>query len=151
MRGQKCLCGFTLVEIMIVVVIIGLLASMAIPGFFASRKSSQASVLANDLRTYAAAFEIFATENGSWPPDANHGEIPLGMEDQLPKFTEPTVVGGNYDWEGGVMDVTAGISIVGSSISDATAERLDHILDDGSLASGKFFLNGARYTYVLQR
>jgi len=47
--------GFTLVEIMIVVVIIGLLAAMAIPAFRKIRESSRSSAMDNDARQLAAA------------------------------------------------------------------------------------------------
>lgn len=142
--------GFSLVEIMVVVVIIGLLAAIAIPAFTASRTRSQATALANNFRVYAAAFEIYATENGHWPEDVNEGVIPPGMEGRLPRFLEPTVVQGKWDWEKGIMGVTSGISLVGSTGSKAVFERVDKILDDGDLGSGRFFGNKDRYTYALQ-
>jgi prepilin-type N-terminal cleavage/methylation domain-containing protein len=54
--------GFTLVEIMIVVAIIALLASIAVPGFLRARKRSQASRIINDLRLIDGALDMYAIE-----------------------------------------------------------------------------------------
>ena len=56
--------GFTLVEIMIVVVIIGLLAAMAIPAFQKVRQSSQDKAVLNNARQLAAAADQYFLENG---------------------------------------------------------------------------------------
>ena len=56
--------GFTLVEIMIVVVIIGLLASMAIPAFQKVRSNSQDKAVLNNARQLSAASDQYYLENG---------------------------------------------------------------------------------------
>ncbi len=62
MKNNK---GFTLVEIMIVVVIIGLLAAMAVPAFQQVRKSSSEKAALNDLRQIAAAADQYFLEEGA--------------------------------------------------------------------------------------
>ena len=55
--------GFTLVEIMIVVAIIALLASIAVPNFLRARKRSQATRILEDLRVLDQATDEYAIEN----------------------------------------------------------------------------------------
>jgi prepilin-type N-terminal cleavage/methylation domain-containing protein len=55
--------AFTLVEIMVVVAIIALLASIAVPNFLRARKRSQATRILEDLRIIDQAIDQYAIEN----------------------------------------------------------------------------------------
>jgi prepilin-type N-terminal cleavage/methylation domain-containing protein len=59
--------GFTLVEIMIVVAIIGLLAAIAIPNFAHARMESERTTCLNNLRQIDGAVQAWAAELGKAP------------------------------------------------------------------------------------
>ena len=61
--------GFTLVEIMIVVAIIGLLAAIAIPNFVKARNTAQAGACINNMKQIDGAIDLFALENNKTDGD----------------------------------------------------------------------------------
>ena len=65
-KGQK---GFTLIELMIVVAIIGILAAIAIPQFAQYRGRGWAASTRSDTRNFYTAVQAWMTDNpGSTPP-----------------------------------------------------------------------------------
>ena len=137
--------GFTLVEIMIVLVIIGLIAAMALPAFQRVRTKARYATALNDLRTFSAAFDTYASENGAWPIEAASGIVPPEMIDRLKIDVWQTVTlgGGQWDWQYAVGGVTAAIAMTGSTLSDAEMAEFDLLLDDGNISTGRFRRIGA--------
>jgi prepilin-type N-terminal cleavage/methylation domain-containing protein len=67
--------GFTLVEIMIVVAIIGLLAAIAIPNFVKARETAQLNSIVNNLRITEGAKDQWALENKK-----GTGDVPVNTD-----------------------------------------------------------------------
>ncbi|MDA1257106.1 MAG: type II secretion system protein [Chloroflexi bacterium] len=151
-----CRRGFTLVEIMIVVAIIGVLAVMAIPSFMKSRRTARVNAVANDLRVFGDALNMYAMEHGGFPDDA-HISPPFpagsGVDEyiKVSKWSATTPLGGNYNWEGPDSYPYAGIAIFGSTAPADRWVELDELIDDGDIITGSFRQTpNGRYTYVIE-
>ena len=86
--------GFTLVEIMIVVAIIGVLAAIAIPNFVKARENAQLNSIFNNLRIIEGAKDQWALENKKGTGDAV-GSVTT-ISDYLKGGTVKPVVGETY-------------------------------------------------------
>ena len=114
MNNKKANKGFTLVEIMIVVVIIGLLAAMAIPAFNKVRETAQNKTITNNLRQLASAAEQYFLEEGETA--AASSDI-IGT-DKYVKAMPTAVAGEAYT---GLFNIEAGFTELSVSKSDGTA------------------------------
>jgi type IV pilus assembly protein PilA len=149
--------GFTIVELIIAIAIIGILSMIAIPNLLTYRDKAKLVLIASDLRNFRGAFIAYVSENGCYPPDS-HTDAPYhlkngyGTEDYLPinawMATPPW--GGFYNWEGPNTYPYAGISLYGTTASEALMVSLDAILDNGNVNSGSFRKTpNGRYTYIV--
>ena len=59
--------GFTLIEIMVVVVILGILAAMVAPKILSRPDQAKVTVARSDIETIAQALELYRLDNGMYP------------------------------------------------------------------------------------
>ena len=146
--------AFTLVEIMIVVSIIALLATIAMPSFLRARRRSQNVKFITALRVATGAFELYAVEHSGYPPNATPGVLPPGMDTYFGPtfdFSAPTPIGGNWDWAFRKNGSVIGVAVVAPTVDDTQLQEIDALIDDGDLSQGGFVkTTGTRYTAILE-
>ncbi|MEK6327960.1 MAG: prepilin-type N-terminal cleavage/methylation domain-containing protein [Actinomycetota bacterium] len=67
--------GFTLVELLVVMLILGLLAAIAIPAFFSQRDKARDAEAKSAVRTAQTAIETYATDNGGSYANADVADL----------------------------------------------------------------------------
>jgi len=67
-RNKK---GFTLIELVVVIAILGILAALAIPRFTGTRESANTQTVISNLRSIQSAVELYAAQNNIDPEAVN--------------------------------------------------------------------------------
>ena len=83
MQHSRSSRAFTLVEILIVVVILGILAAIVVPQFAGTAQDAQIGAFISSVKTYADAAEYHNIREGSYPVDGSSGVVPAGFEDYV--------------------------------------------------------------------
>jgi len=146
--------GFTLIELMLVIAVIGILAAIAIPNYISYRKKANIANVISNLKNFEKGFIAYAIDEGDFPNDS-HMVLP-----DLPKmanYIDPdnwgqvTPLGGTYNWEGADTYPYVGISIFEVTAPQEDLELLDRMFDDGDLTQGQFRQTpNGRYTYIIE-
>lgn len=93
--------GFTLIELMIVIAILGILAAVAIPNFLNARGKAQDASALSSLEAVKTALEMYAADNGVYPTLANATGTALSTalgEDFPTNIKLDTTVAGALDY-----------------------------------------------------
>lgn len=169
--------GFTIVELLIVIVVIAILASFTIVAYNGITARSQASVVATDLRAAIKGFMLYkeATGMSTWTLETDtswNGTVTgnpnitsiIAYNAAFREFVQktPSNVGLGtasiwlYDNEGDTYTNCAvnsnGVNLVLQNVTNTvTAQLLDAAIDDGDLSCGAMHLSGTSLLYNLSK
>lgn len=96
-RGRRT--GFSLIEVMIVVVILGTLARIAIPQFQRVRLKAEAARVVGDFELVRVAAFEYNADTHVWPADVGPGVTPPELEPHLGSGFDFQRQGYQLDWE----------------------------------------------------
>jgi len=170
--------GFTLVEIMVVVVILGLLIAIGVPAYRHYQRKAEVTQFVNSIRIFAQAYQTFAMKYGTFPNSAAAGVLPndsngnymgskpgdaLNTGEIRDTDWSATWLGGQWEWDSGYGPnpisslgtwgrVHGAISIVGTTADTDLMTQIDTIIDDGNLQGGSFQkIADGKYSYLVQK
>lgn len=142
--------GFTLIEIFIVMIIIGLLARLAVPRFHDMKMRATAAKIVGDVRAIQLAVSTHHADTNGWPSNAGAGVVPNELVTYLPhlfSFVKP-----EYVLELNVTPPVGGSAIENAIVTVDVTSTDPHLLPILALIAqpglGQYPIAG-KYTFIL--
>ena len=153
--APRSLRGFTLIEVLIVVVILGVLAAIVIPQFTSASDDAKRTSFITNVRSFTQQAMRYQLDNGEYPADGASGVIPAGFEAYVQEtiWENGTPIGGVWDAERDSFGVSSAVGVhfdgTGDTRDDAYMVVIDTEIDDGDLETGSFQHIAANRYYMI--
>lgn len=120
-RTKKQDAGFTLVELMIVMAIIGVLAMVAVPSYVQAIKHAREAVLMEDLRTLRAAIDSYTMDKQKAPQSLDD----LLQDGYLKSIPKDPMTNSNTSWQTDTSDAMHSLDQTDPGIDDVHSGASD--------------------------
>ena len=144
--GRDATTGFTLVELVAVIVILGVLSAVAIPKYLDYSKKARIAAVCANLKTMYRVQREYELVNGPIAVTSGttiwiQGEIPSWLDNRFASaqlFADTPPYGGDYFYYTEINQNYSEIGMVMTSVPSDEALAIDATIDDGVLNTGLF-------------
>jgi len=134
--------AFTLVEILIVVVILGIMAAIVVPAFAGVTDESRKAAFITEMKIFADVAEYVSAATNGNIADSSTGDVPPELAPYIREdgWLDGTPIGGSWDVEANENGITLGIGVhfQGDNPGDEFMQDVDARFDNGDLDTGAF-------------
>lgn len=130
--------GFTLIELVIVVLILGVLAGVAAPRLFDISKEAEINAMMAERNAILTAVELCAAATGSLPGDQMGGDFPPELAPYLSAsvFVTNRPLTGTWDWSLTEFGLQASLALADWTPDLPLWAEIDQAYDDGDIDAG---------------
>lgn len=138
--------GFTIVELLVVIVVIGILATVTMVSYGGITKKANETALLSDLNGGTKQFELYKAENDSYPTSVNSNNCPFSPKQDLDKCLKPYIKTKDLSSTG--FTLTAQNNNVSGIVTNSTPAVIVAALP--SVTSYSFSVNGVGRSGTIQ-
>jgi prepilin-type N-terminal cleavage/methylation domain-containing protein len=149
--------GFTMIEVLIAIVIIGIIAAMVHPAVSIARLRADRLAFIGDVRQFAIAALRYHADTGEYVKHAGEGHVPEEWEPYIDaeRWAQPTPIGGAWEVYRNSHGVRSAVGIhfkkkFGPIRDQEFMADIDALVDDGDIHTGNFRKVGPnRYAFIV--